>query len=281
MNDRRAERDAPLKSDPAKIEEGLRALVELIARLRSPEGCPWDRAQKREDIGRYLIEEAYEVLEALESPLPEALQEELGDLLFHILFLAEMARESGDFDLEGVLEAIRAKMIRRHPHVFGDTRINGVDDVRRNWEEIKKDEGKVERGGSLMAGLPRSLATLARVQRVTGRASEQGFDWPDTAGVIEKLEEEIAEFRGALKAGDAGRMAEEAGDILFTAVNLCRFAGADAEASLRAALQRFTDRFSHMEKALAGQGKRPVDASPEELDRLWNEAKKKGSSPKR
>jgi tetrapyrrole methylase family protein / MazG family protein len=257
-------------------------LLDLIARLRSPDGCPWDRSRTQGDIGHYLIEEAYEVLESLDAASPQGLKEELGDLLFQILFLTRMAEESGDFDLEGVLGAITDKMIRRHPHVFGDVRVDSVEQVRQNWERIKQEEKHEDKDpSSLLEGIPHGLSALARTERITARASDIGFDWRNAEEVLKKLEEEIAEFRHALKAQTPERIREEVGDLLFTVVNLCRFAHADAEASLRASLNKFTERFAYIEQELAARGKNPVDSSLAEMDRLWNEAKQKGLPPKR
>ena len=258
----------------ADAEEKFRELLDLVEKLRSPDGCPWDRAQKKGDIGRYLMEEAYEVLEALEGSSPENVQEELGDLLFQILFLARIAEEAGEFNIADVLGKISAKMIRRHPHVFGDATVDGIEEVRANWERIKTEvEHKEDKGSPLCDGIPRSLSTLARAQRITVRAAETGFDWPDTAGVLDKVEEELAEFRAALEAKDPERMQDEAGDLLFTLVNLCRFVQVDAETALRSSLRKFIDRFSHIERELAARGKTPKDSSPAEMDRLWEETK--------
>jgi len=258
----------------------FRELLALIIRLRSPDGCPWDRSRTKGDIGHYLIEEAYEVIEALEAGSPQDLKEELGDLLFQILFLTRMAEEAGEFDLDGVLDGIRDKMIRRHPHVFGDASVENVEEVRRNWEQIKKEEHPAEKPSGLLEGIPGGLSALARAQRVTGRASEVGFDWPDVAGVLRKLAEEIAEFEAALEARDPERMREEVGDLLFTVVNLSRFARADAEAALRISLGKFAERFAYIERKLAARGKNPADASLAEMDLLWDEAKQKGRPDK-
>jgi tetrapyrrole methylase family protein / MazG family protein len=259
---------------PADAEMKFRELLMLIARLRGPDGCPWDREQTKPDIGRYLIEEAYEVLEAIEGP-PDHLREELGDLLFHILFLAQMAEEAGEFTTADVLAEIIAKMVRRHPHVFGDATVDSVAEVRTNWERIKTEvEGKGTDGNSLTSGIPRSLSTLAKAQRVTARASEAGFDWSDAEGVLQKVEEELAEFRAALETKQPERMRDEAGDLIFTLVNLCRFVRVDAEGALRASLRKFTDRFSHIERELAAQGKTPEGSSQAEMDRIWEQAKK-------
>jgi tetrapyrrole methylase family protein/MazG family protein len=260
---------------PSEAEEKFRELLDLVEKLRSPDGCPWDRSQKKGDIGRYLMEEAYEVLEALEGSSLENLREELGDLLFQILFLARMAEEAGEFNIAGVLGEISAKMIRRHPHVFGDATVGGIEEVRSNWERIKTEvEHKGDKGSPICDGIPRSLSTLERAQRITARAAETGFDWPDTAGVLDKVEEELAEFRAALEMKDPERMQDEAGDLLFTLVNLCRFAQVDAETALRSSLRKFIDRFSHIERKLAACGKTPKDSSPAEMDRIWEEAKK-------
>jgi tetrapyrrole methylase family protein/MazG family protein len=268
------ERTHPLKP-LADVEAKFWELLAIIVRLRSPDGCPWDRVQKKGDIGRYLIEEAYEVLEALEGFSPENLQEELGDLLFQILFLARMAEEAGEFNIADVLGEINAKMIRRHPHVFGDATVAGVEEVRANWERIKAEvEHKGDQGSPICDGIPRSLSTLARAQRITARAAEAGFDWSDTAGVLKKVEEELAEFRAALETKDPERMQDEAGDLLFTLVNLCRFAQVDAETALRSSLRKFIDRLSHVERELAARGKTPKGSSPAEMDRIWEEAKK-------
>jgi tetrapyrrole methylase family protein / MazG family protein len=264
-----------LKEPAGPAEERFRELLDLIARLRSADGCPWDRSRTQADMAGYLIEEAYEVLEAIDGGTPSALMEELGDLFFQILFIARMAEEAGEFDIAAVLGAITEKMIRRHPHVFGDTRAVNVAAVRANWEQIKKEqEHKGADKPSLYDGIPRSFSTLAKVQRITARASEVGFDWHDTGEVLNKVDEELSEFRYALGQDDRKAMGEEAGDLLFTLVNLCRFAGVDAEAALRISLGKFTRRFAYIERGLAAEGKTPADSTPAEMDRLWNEAKK-------
>ncbi|MHB8769882.1 MAG: nucleoside triphosphate pyrophosphohydrolase [Syntrophales bacterium] len=258
----------------AGAEANFRGLLDLIARLRSAEGCPWDRSRTLPDMARYLIDEAYEVVEAIDGDSPPAIREELGDLLFQILFIARMAEEAGDFDIAAVLAGISEKMIRRHPHVFGDVRVDSVEDVRLNWEQIKREqEHKGNDVSRLEQGIPRTLPTLAKVQLITGRAAKVGFDWSDAGGVLAKLDEEIDEFNRAREQGDRKALAEEAGDLLFTLVNLCRFAGVDAEAALRTSLGKFTRRFAYIERALAAEGRRPADATPAEMDRLWNEAK--------
>ena len=258
----------------ADVEAKFRELLAIIVRLRSPDGCPWDRAQTKGDIGRYLMEEAYEVLEALDGASPENVQEELGDLLFQILFLARMAEEAGEFNIADVLGEITAKMIRRHPHVFGDATVKGVEEVRTNWERIKTEvERKGDKASPVCNGILRSLSTLAKTQRITARAAEAGFDWPDTAGVLDKVEEELAEFRAALEMKDPKRMQEEAGDLLFTLVNLCRFLERDPEDTLQRANDKFVRRFQIMERRIRKTGKQLSDCSLAEMEREWQRAK--------
>jgi tetrapyrrole methylase family protein/MazG family protein len=265
-----------LQPSSPHAEEKFRELVDLVAKLRSAEGCPWDRSQNKEDIGRYLIEEAYEVLEALDGASSGELLEELGDLLFQILFLARITEEAGEFDMAAVLGAIIEKMIRRHPHVFGTVKATSVDAIRANWDQIKKDvEHKGKEEPRLSDGIPRSLSTLAKAQLIGARASTVGFDWENTAAVLKKVEEELAEFRTALEVGNQAAIKGEAGDLLFTLVNLCRFVGVDAEAALRTSFGKFTTRFAYIEQALAEQGRTPEESTLTEMDRLWNEAKKK------
>jgi tetrapyrrole methylase family protein/MazG family protein len=269
-----SENTPPTPGNPSR-EEKFRQLCEIVARLRSDTGCPWDRARKRSEVGHDLIEEAYEVLDALQGSNPSGLSEELGDLLFQILFMARIAEEAGDFDIGSVLTLVTEKMIRRHPHVFEQAGPMDIEEVRRNWHRIKQEvEGRTAPTGcSDVFG--ETLPTLARVQLVSSRAARAGFDWPDIASVLVKIDEEMAEFRAALKAGNQEQIGEEAGDLLFTLVNLCRFACIDAEAALRSALSKFTTRFSHMESQLARQGKTMADAPPSELDALWEEAKER------
>lgn len=276
MKDPHPDRSDPVQPSAPRAEEKFRELLDLVVRLRAPEGCPWDRSQKKEDLGRYLIEEAYEVIEALDGDSPDELREELGDLLFQILFLARIAEEEREFDMTAVLGGITEKMIRRHPHVFGKTKVANVEAVRSNWEQIKKElEHKGECEPRLADGISRSLSALARAQRITARASAVGFDWENTDAVLKKVEEELTEFRAALETENRTALKEEAGDLLFTLVNLCRFTGVDAEAALRASLGKFTKRFACIEQALARRGKTPVESTLAEMDKLWDEAKNK------
>ncbi len=262
--------------NPSATAEKLLQLLEVVERLRSPSGCLWDRAQSPEDIARYLLEEAYEVAEAIENGSPDALQEELGDLLFQIVFLAHMAEEEENFNLADVLTGIREKMIRRHPHVFGDKSLESVAAIKENWEAVKKTEGKgLGTCRERLDGVAIALPTLARAQKLGHVAAKSGFDWSTTAAVVTKVEEELDELKAAIKTGRRERAAEEMGDLLFSLANLCRFLGIDAEASLRGALHKFTHRVGNVEDEMLKTGKKPTEATAAEIDRLWNEIKLK------
>jgi len=216
-------------------------LLALIERLRDPSGgCPWDIRQKKEDVGRYLLDETYEVLEAIGKDSPAALQEELGDLLFMILFLSRIAEEEALFSIGGVLDDITAMIIRRHPHVFGEAKVKDAAEVKRNWDQIKRDvEKRGENETSLLARIPRTMPALMRAQKITSEAAKVGFDWDSAASVMAKVEEELAEFREALAKGDPGRIRDEIGDTLFSIVNLSRHLNIDSEEALRAANSKF------------------------------------------
>ncbi len=257
-------------------DKELQDLITLIQKLRSPDGCPWDRKQTRQDIGKYLLDEAYEVLDALAEDNPRHLQEELGDLLFQILFISEIASEAGDFSLADVMNDIRAKMIRRHPHVFGDVKVSSVREVKENWQEIKKRErsGTAEEN-HILDGTPRSMPALKRAQKITAAAARHGFDWPNTDDVLKKLHEELAELDAARKSGNAELIEEETGDILFTLVNLSRFLSVDAENALRGTIDKFLRRFTYIHQQLSANGKSIDDATLSEMDKLWDESKEK------
>ena len=253
----------------------FRRITEIIDRLRAPDGCLWDRQQKKEDVGRYLMEEAYEVIDAIDDGSPDALKEELGDVLFQILFLAKISEENGEFSISEIVDTISEKMIRRHPHVFGDTEVRDVEEIRSNWETIKGHEGKKKiRDGSLLRGIPRSMPPLITAHKVTGRASREGFDWEDTDGVLEKIDEELGELKEAISGGKKDRIENEIGDMFLSLVNLCRFTETDPENALRSSLEKFAVRFSFIEESLKKKGKSPRDASLEEMDYLWNTAKR-------
>ena len=265
--------------DPTKIDrnaEALSRLTAIIRRLRAPDGCPWDQKQTTRDIGRYLLDETYEVLDALEENDAAHLREELGDLLFQILFIAEIENELQRFTLSDVMEDIRNKMIRRHPHVFGDVKVSGVDDVKANWQDIKKQErGEKALPDDPLARIPRSLPALRKAQEAGVRAAKMGFDWPDVGGVLDKVKEEAAEMAEALQEGKADKLEEEMGDLLFTLVNLSRFLQIDAEAALNRTTAKFIRRFTHVRNRLSADDLSPDQVDLTRLDALWNEAKEK------
>jgi len=263
-------------TEATEDQKELRELIVLIKKLRSPDGCPWDRKQKPLDIGKYVLDEAYEVFDALETKDPQALKEELGDLLFQILFLAEMAAELNQFSLADVMAGIKEKMIRRHPHVFGDIRVNSVEEVKDNWQEIKKKErGHKNNEDGIFANVPRSLPALKRAEKITAGAAAYGFDWTKTADVLEKLKEELQEFDGAVKSGSDDKIEEELGDIFFTLVNLSRFLSIDAESALSKTTGKFLRRFSYITERLSASGISLEEATLEQMDALWNEVKSK------
>jgi tetrapyrrole methylase family protein/MazG family protein len=250
-------------------------LVKIMERLRSENGCPWDREQTHDSLKPFLIEEAYEALEALEARQTEKYMEELGDLLFQIVFQAQISTEQGEFTMEQLLETISEKMIRRHPHVFSDVQVANAQEVLFNWEEIKRREkgGKGER--SALDGIPRDLPALLRAHRLQDRASRLGFDWPDIEGAYTKVEEEMTELKSALEEGDRGRMEEELGDLFFSLVNIARFIEVNPEEALRKTIGRFVSRFHHIEEVLNQRGRDIEKVNLEEMERLWQEAKGK------
>jgi len=227
-------------------------------------------------VGRYLMDETYEVLEAIGKDTPAALREELGDLLFMILFLTRIAEEENLFGINGVLDDVTAKMIRRHPHVFGDAKVKDAAEVKRNWDQIKRDvEKRGENETSLLARVPRTMPALMRAQKITSEAAKVGFDWDGAESVMAKVEEELSELREALATGDPGRVRDEIGDTLFSIVNLSRHLKVDADEALRATNRKFEERFLYIEERLREQGKDPAASTLEEMDALWEEAKRK------
>jgi tetrapyrrole methylase family protein/MazG family protein len=247
-------------------------LVDIIAKLRSPEGCPWDRAQTHLSVKNNLLEESYEVVEALDAEDMDKLCEELGDLLMQIVFHAQMASESGNFDIEDVIDGINSKLIRRHPHVFGDAQAMTADEVLTKWNAIKREEGKADE--SILSGIPKEMPALAYSQAVQRRASHVGFDWEDAEEIIDKLAEEVAEIK---KAKDHQQMVREFGDLLFTLVNIARRLDIDLEPALRGANMRFYQRFSCMEEMCRERGISLASLSLKEQDALWDEAKRRMS----
>jgi MazG family protein len=247
-------------------------LVEIMARLR--EGCPWDREQTHRTLVPYLIEETYEVVDAIEAQDPNALCEELGDLLLQIVFHSQLGAEVGTFTVADVVDALSNKMVRRHPHVFGDAIIEDVDSQWRSWERLKAQEKTGLERKSRLDGIPKALGALQRGQRMQEKASRVGFDWPTVGGVLDKLHEELAELACAqrLKEDDP-RVREELGDVIFTIVNLARSLGVDAESAMRGANEKFYRRFTFMEERAAADGKALSDLSLDELEELWQLAK--------
>ncbi len=250
------------------------SLVELIRQLRGPQGCPWDRQQTHASLREHLLEETYEVLEALDEQDQANLPVELGDLLMQVVFHAELAAEAGRFDIGGVIEGICRKLISRHPHVFAGRRVKDSAEVLANWEELKQAERR-HRGG-MLDGVPKMLPALSYSQSVQDRVARVGFDWPDDAGVLDKLNEELAEFR---QAPDQPAREAEFGDILFTLANYARRQGIDLESALRTANRKFYRRFSAMEELARGRGLEMAGLGHEEQNRLWEEVKAAESTP--
>jgi len=263
--------------------EWFEKLVAVQARLRAPKGCPWDREQTHQSLRTYLLEEAYEVLEALDTGDDAKLAEEMGDLLLQIVFHSQIAQEQGRFTVAEVIRGIHDKMIRRHPHVFGDARAGNSAEVLRNWEQIKaeerrtsKEHGKRDRQGqpaSLLDGVSRALPATLEGFQLTRKASRIGFDWDDSAGVIAKIEEERAELETALKGGGQQKIEEEMGDLLFAAVNLARFLHVDPEIALKKANAKFSRRFRAMEARARESGREFKNLSREEMEALWDATK--------
>ncbi|MDQ2800212.1 MAG: nucleoside triphosphate pyrophosphohydrolase, partial [Armatimonadota bacterium] len=258
---------------PADSAADFDALIALMARLRAPNGCPWDREQTPQTLRKYVIEEAYEVVEAIEAGHPAKLSEELGDLLLQVVFHAQLAREAGDFALADVTRSIVEKLIRRHPHVFGDTVVSGSDQVLQNWEQIKRGEPGYEDRTSILDGIPPALPALMRAGEVSKRVVKVGFEWPTVGEVLDKVEEEIAELRVEIARGDTVRAADELGDLLFTLVNVARHLKTDPEDALRRMTQRFAARFRRIEQHAANSGHAVSDLSLEEMEAVWQAAK--------
>jgi len=261
-----------MDSDPGTptqvAEHELARLLGIMARLRDPErGCSWDQVQSFATIAPYTIEEAYEVADAIAREDMDDLPDELGDLLFQVVYHARMAEEAGLFGFAEVARAIADKMIRRHPHVFGD------DPAAPGWEEHKRQERAAKRQSGTLDGIPVALPALTRALKITARAGRVGFDWPDAAHVLEKLEEEIAEVRAELPGADPARLADEVGDILFVAANLARKLGLDPEACLRGANAKFSRRFAEVERRVAAEGLALADAGLERMEAQWQAVK--------
>ncbi len=258
-------------------EPPLPRLINIMAALRHPEtGCPWDREQDFATIAPYTIEEAYEVRAAIDAGDPAQLKDELGDLLFQVVYHARLAEERGWFNFDDVAAGIGDKMWRRHPHVFADAATRDAAAQTAAWEAQKAEERAARRETGALAGVATALPALMRAQKLTARAARVKFDWPDASAVLDKLEEEIRELRAELPQADPARLQDELGDMLFVLANLARKLGLQAEAALEGANGKFTRRFKFIEQSLAEAGKMPQDSSLEEMDRLWVEAKRSG-----
>jgi ATP diphosphatase len=260
------------------VAQQIERLLGIMAKLRDPEGgCPWDLEQSFETIAPYTIEEAYEVADAIERRDMAALKDELGDLLFQVVYHARMAEEDGEFTFPDVAKAISDKMIRRHPHVFGEVSIADADAQTKAWEVQKAEERSNAGNASVLAGVARGLPALLRAYKLQARAARVGFDWPDAQGALDKLHEELGELAAEMDAGETAEpsdaLAEELGDVLFSAVNLARKLGIEPEDALRRGNRKFERRFGHIERRLAEDGRAPEETSLEEMEALWQEAK--------
>lgn len=275
MGDRRED-----AAGPAAAGRRFGELVALIARLRAPGGCPWDREQTHQSVKPMTIEEAYEVAEAIDEGDDHALVGELGDLLLQAVFHAQIAADEGRFTVAEVLEHVIEKMVRRHPHVFGERSASTPEEVLRHWEAAKQEEAAARQGSapeSMLEGVSTGLPAILEAFQMTTKVARVGFDWPDAASVLAKLDEEVAELRQAVATGTGAArkaVAEEIGDLLFVAVNVARVLGVDPESALKAANRKFRRRFRHVEDRLRAQGRRPGDATLPEMDALWEEAKR-------
>jgi len=258
--------------EDAARERWIDTLLGVIARLRGPGGCPWDREQTLDSLRPYLLEECYELLEALDSGDPARHLDELGDVLLQVVLQARIREEQGAFAFEDVARVLSEKMVRRHPHVFGDVQVTGTQDVLRNWDAIKATE-KEQPEASALDGLPPALPALQKAQRLQSRAARQGFDWPEASGVWAKLDEELAEVRAALATADAAKVEDEIGDLLFTIVNLSRRHHVTAEEALRRASAKFERRFREVERRMRAEGRALSADSLADMDRHWNAVK--------
>ncbi len=254
--------------------ESFRKLIEIVDTLMGENGCPWDNVQTRESLKPYLVEETYEVLEALDTNDPDQIKDELGDLLYQILFHSKISSKNNEFDIKDVLDNLKEKMVRRHPHVFKEGQINTPDQVIERWEEIKKEEKTHSNHPSILDSVPKQLPSLLKAQKLQKKAAKEGFDWDEISDVFDKLDEEIAEFKSAVLEGKDTDIQSELGDILFVLVNIAKFKKIDAEEALRSTNNKFIKRFQHIEKEVAKQGKTLKETSLEDMERHWQNAKK-------
>jgi len=267
---------------PSTVGEKFQELVAIMARLRAPGGCPWDREQTFDSIKPYTLEETYEVLDAIDRRQWKDLAEELGDFLLQAVFYAQMGSEQGLFGIEDALDAINEKLVRRHPHVFGQESAESAGDVKRIWAEVKaaekKDQGGEAAEAGLLSSVPRALPALVEAQQIASRAAGVGFDWENPEQVLDKLQEELAEFDEARRNHSPEQLEDELGDLLFVLVNLARFVKVDPEQALRKTNVKFRERFGYIERKLAERGRKPQDSNIEEMEALWQEAKRRSRS---
>jgi MazG family protein len=268
-----------MKTDSTStVGEKFQELVAIMARLRAPGGCPWDREQTFDSIKPYTLEETYEVLDAIDRRQWKDLAEELGDFLLQAVFYAQMGSEQGLFGIEDALDAINEKLVRRHPHVFGEESAESAGDVKRIWGEVKaaekKDKGREAAEAGLLSSVPRALPALVEAQQIASRAAGVGFDWENPEQVLDKLQEELAEFDEARRNHSPEQLEDELGDLLFVLVNLARFVKVDPEQALRKTNVKFRERFGYIERKLAERGRKPQDSNIEEMEALWQEAKR-------
>jgi tetrapyrrole methylase family protein/MazG family protein len=254
-------------------DSAFKKLTEIVDTLMSENGCPWDKVQTRESLKPFLVEEVYETLEALDRNNPEEIKDELGDLLYQILFHAKISENRGEFNIQDVVQCISEKMVRRHPHVFQEGKLETPDEVVTQWEEIKKQEKISANRKSALDGVPKHLPGLLRAQKLQKKAAKQGFDWDEITSVFDKLDEEVAEFKEAILSGKETNIQAELGDILFVLVNIAKFKKIDAEEALRTTNNKFIQRFQYIEQQVAKQGKELKDTPLIELEQYWQEAK--------
>ncbi len=251
----------------------FKELVDMMVRLREPGGCPWDREQTLESLKDFLIEESYEVVEAIDAQDFSHIREELGDLLYQILFIARVCEEKGFFCIGDVIDGIASKIKRRHPHVFGNERAHSSRQVLERWEEIKLEEKNEKRGATTLSGIPHSLPALLKAKRISDKVARIGFDWEHMEGLLDKLDEEISELHHSIEISDQSKIEEELGDLFFVLVNVGRKMGIDPERALQRSNTKFIKRFEFVERQLNMKGKKPASSTLEEMETLWKEAK--------
>jgi len=257
--------------------KGVQRLVEVMRRLRAPGGCPWDREQTLQSLKPCLLEETYELLDAIDKGDPSLHVEELGDVLLQVVFQCAIREEEGRFTLDDVATALADKLVRRHPHVFGEVTAESSGEVLRNWELIKQSEKGKNPDRSALDGVPATLPALLKAQRIQEKASRVGFDWEDASGAIGKIQEELRELSEAVASGDTGRITDETGDLLFSVVNYCRFIHVDAEGALSGSTQKFATRFREVERRVRESGTEMKNCTLAELDAIWDSVKQERS----